>query len=97
MVEGLGTIGEAGGGLYFYENDPSELGARNVIRVVDTTAAASVYVYTFGPVGSAVAAEDEDAPDPIEVPVVFGDPDYFDHEALALDRLPQQYRGDDDE
>ena len=37
----------------------------------------------------------EEGPDPIPVPLVFGDPLYTDHSAEALDRLPQQFRGDD--
>jgi hypothetical protein len=33
-------------------------------------------------------------PDPVEVSVTHGDPNYVDHVASALDRLVQQFRRD---
>ncbi len=48
----------------------------------------------FGGTTEVVETEPEPGPDPIEVPVVFGDPLYVDHVAEALSRLGQQFRSD---
>ena len=87
FATGLGSFGEAGGGLYYYQNDVTELGVMNVLSVIDTTLAALDYVYTYGPVYS----QPGDSPVPSPLPPIV-EPEIVDYVAAALDRLPFQYR-----
>lgn len=45
--------------------------------------------------GTGTSEEEEDpGPDPIMSPVVYPDPAFRDHRALALSRIPEQFKGE---
>lgn len=90
-ADGAGSWHSIGNGAYYYNPTTDEVSTPGLFMVKAAVTGAVTYIRAVQ-LGD---AEADDPPDPIPItPVVAGDEEYLDIEALALSRLCQQFRGD---
>lgn len=90
----VSDIVERGNGLYWLVIGTTQTTKRGKAGIYADVPGAQIFSghRTILGAGSISAATDEVSPTPIPTPIVFGDPEYVDHEAIAITRLLQQFK-----